>query len=166
MKARVFALMLLSVAMALTLCGGSFAQNQCCLTVSPGVAQPSDHTWQFDPANPDQPNLMMHAKLCLKCPAGATGSVPVVGVRLTASGTGNDQADIAWIRVTADINCNGIVDPGEPAVTNPGGFPADNGNLQICTTAFPPTLVLVSPDRCLCLLIEYGLKSIAPCNAT
>ncbi|MCC6484264.1 MAG: hypothetical protein IT209_05395 [Armatimonadetes bacterium] len=165
MKAR---LLFVTALLALSLLGSVsvVAQNLCCVNVTPGAAQPPDHTWHFDPANPDQPNLMMHAKLCLSCPPGVNQPINVTGLRLTASGTGNDATDIQAVRITYDVNCNGVPDSGDPVITVPGGYPVDNGTLTVCNPTLPFAATYLTTDRCICLLIEYVLKPDAPCGAT
>lgn len=165
MKGRCLALAALAAALFVCSLTGALAQQQeCCLYATGGAAHPADHNWQYDPADPDAPNLMMHAKICMRCNPGVSGQALVTGVRLTANGTGNDATDINWIRVSYDVDCNGTPDLllGQTA----GGYPVDNGVVQICNPNAAAMVPPVDLTRCICLVIEYNLKPTAPCGAT
>jgi len=60
------------------------------------------------------------------------GPIPlkVSGLRLKASGTGNDQTDVAAVKAWWDRDANGIVDPTDTLLTS-GVYPADDGELVL-----------------------------------
>ncbi len=76
--------------------------------------------------------------------------IALSALRLTASGSGNDQTAITSVKVWLDTNANGTVDTGELQIGE-GQFDADNGSLDLSLSAPLPlpmgdTDVLVTYD--------------------
>ncbi|MCK6550923.1 hypothetical protein L6R52_34110, partial [Myxococcota bacterium] len=57
-------------------------------------------------------------------------STTVTRVRVTASGTGNDQTGVSAVRLVVDANRNGVVDTGETTLAT-GTFAANDGTLDL-----------------------------------
>lgn len=61
--------------------------------------------------------------------ASLAGAIVVEDITLTIAGDGDDEFDLEEVNLILDVNGNGIVDAGEPLLSTPRFFAADNGNL-------------------------------------
>lgn len=61
--------------------------------------------------------------------ASAANTIVVEDITLTIAGDGDDEFDLEEVNLIRDINGNGIVDAGEPLLSTPRFFTADNGTL-------------------------------------
>jgi len=97
------------------------------IAASPGPASPADHLWS---PGPDLYNEMLQLRLT------ALGGIPpeqvlVKSVTLSASGTGDDLADISSVKLWIDTNRDGIVQsPGDTLLAS-GTYDVDNGCVRL-----------------------------------
>lgn len=100
-------------------------------TVSIGTRTPVDAT--VVRGSTDVPAL----QFTVRPPAGIATGYTLTGIAVSVSGSGQDALDLTAVRLFADDNGNGVVDPGEKAVPLASGrFDADDGTLRL---ALAPT---------------------------
>lgn len=110
--------------------------------VSAGVALPAVH------AMPGDANV---AVLSLHFVNQGPMPLKVSGLKITASGTGNDQLDVAAVKAWWDRDADGVVDTTDTLLTT-GVYPADDGGLTLnLGSTYPaqsllPYYVLVTYD--------------------
>jgi len=102
-----------------TITGATITISAGDLTVTVGPNPPSDST-----VNPGSTNVPV---LQFTLTAGSQ-DVTVVSVKIKASGTGDDAADISAVHLYHDANENGLYDSGETEIAN-GTYSADDGEL-------------------------------------
>ncbi|MDH7602491.1 MAG: S8 family serine peptidase [Armatimonadota bacterium] len=97
------------------------------IAASKGAASPTDHVWT---TGSDPYNEMLQFRLT------AQGGLPPENIRLksvslSASGGGDDLADVASVDLWIDVNSDGIVqNPGDIHLAN-GTYSADNGYVKL-----------------------------------
>jgi len=88
--------------------------------------------------------------LTLELGVGASSTVTLQALSLSASGTGNDLLDIAGVKIYVDSNGNGVVDAGETALTQ-GTFDGNDGAAAL-TLAAPRVFAANSTTKLLVTL--------------
>jgi hypothetical protein len=93
--------------------------------------------------------------------SAAGSAATVTGVRLDASGTGNDRTGIAVVRLVREnpSTTNGRRDPAEQVVAT-GIYSSDNATLNL-TLAAPITVGIMQPVEVL-VLYDYTMTAAAP----
>jgi len=131
------------------------------LIIEEGPNSPPDHN--YDPG--DKYNEMMQLVLT----ADLNQSEDVVpedvylnDLTITATGTGNDQTDIANVLLIEDTNQDGLYDGTEPVLAQ-GTYPADNGAI---TFSFPAPGLLIKLGQPKYLLVVYLMNPSPLVGAT
>lgn len=128
----------------------------CCLTIDKGPLSPPNHVHSCNPLTGNPPNFMSQVKICNPC----NTDLPVNGLVLQASGTGNDgPGGVQQVIVYMDRDCDGKPDTTPPTPLLTGSYTADNGTLTLCD---PSAQFYLSPGGCICLLIYYQMDCNAP----
>jgi uncharacterized repeat protein (TIGR01451 family) len=128
------------------------------LVIQKGPDSPPDHTWM--PGGQKKYNEMIQLMLH-EAASESHEDILLKSLTITASGTGNDQTDIAALDVFRDDNKNGLVDAGEELLAS-GTYPADNGSI---TFTFPGNGLLVPDGETVYIVIAYVMKQTAPAGA-
>lgn len=81
---------------------------------------------------------------------------------ITATGTGNDQTDIANVLLIEDTNQDALYDGTEPVLAS-GTYPSDNGSI---TFTFPAPGLLIKLGEPKYLLVVYLMNPSPPVGAT
>ncbi|MGB9875539.1 MAG: S-layer homology domain-containing protein [bacterium] len=81
---------------------------------------------------------------------------------ITATGTGNDQTDIANVLLIEDTNHDALYDGTEPVLAS-GTYPSDNGSI---TFTFPAPGLLIKLGEPKYLLVVYLMNPSPPVGAT
>jgi hypothetical protein len=66
--------------------------------------------------------------------AASGRDLQVTSIRFDASGTGDDSAGVAAVRLYRDADGNGTVDPGDVELTVPSQFSSDDGSVTVALT--------------------------------
>jgi len=125
------------------------------LVIEKGPSSPPDHTWM--PGGDRKYNEMIQLKLHEE----GCEDILLKSLGITASGTGNDQTDIAAVDVFRDDNQNGLVDAGEALLAS-GAYPADDGSILF---NFPGGGLLIPDGETVYIVIAYQMKASAPAGA-
>ncbi len=124
------------------------------LLIDKGPNSPPDHA--YDSA--DKYNEMMQLVLTADMKQ-STEVIPedvyLNDLTITASGTGNDQTDIANVFLVDDVNQDGLYDGAEPVLAQ-APFPADDGAITFSFAA-PGLLIKLGEPRT--LLVVYLMNS-------
>ncbi|MGB9553344.1 MAG: DUF11 domain-containing protein, partial [bacterium] len=131
------------------------------LLIDKSENSPLDHN--YDPE--DKFNEMM--ELVLTADKQQTQDVVPEDVYLnsltiTATGTGNDQTDIAQVLLIEDTNMDALYDGTEPVLAS-GTYPSDNGSI---TFALPAPGLLIKLGEPKYLLVVYVMNPSPPAGAT
>jgi hypothetical protein len=120
--------------------------------VLPGVALPAVNA---------QPGDTSVGVLSLRFMNQGPMPLKVSGLRLKASGTGNDQLDVATVKAWWDRDADGVVDPTDTLLTS-GVYPADDGELALNLGSTYPAQSLLPYD----VLVTYDFAGYVTAGGT
>jgi hypothetical protein len=95
--------------------------------------------------------------------ASATESIRITRINFTGSGTGDDLADIAAVRLIEDRNASGVYEAATDRDVASTTYDADNGAANFDLTAMPEVIPAGSSKY---WLLVYDLNGLAPAGST